>query len=165
VTPLQLTRAVAAVANGGRLWRPYVVAAVANGDAGGRRAFEPELQGRPVAPEVASELARLMAGVVEEGTGRRARVEGFAVAGKTGTAQKVVAGRYSQSRFIASFVGFAPVETPRLVALVALDEPRPAYHGGQVAAPVFGALARQILLYWGVPPSTVVPPQEPRPPP
>ena len=159
VTPLQLARAMAAVANGGRLLRPHVVAAVGN-----QGTLEPVggplEQGWALPPDVAVQLGDLLASVVGEGTGRQASVDGYTVAGKTGTAQKVVGGRYSHRHFVASFVGFAPVEAPRLVGLVALDEPWPSYHGGQVAAPTFGAIARQVLLYWGVPPS---PPRPPRP--
>jgi cell division protein FtsI (penicillin-binding protein 3) len=157
VTPLQLTRAMAAVANGGRLLRPHVVAAV--GQEGALETIGGPLeQGRALPPEVALELAEVLGAVVAEGTGRQASVEGYRVAGKTGTAQKVIGGRYSHRQFVASFVGFAPVDSPRLVGLVALDEPWPLYHGGQVAAPTFGAIAKQILLYWGVPPSEITNP-------
>ena len=156
VTPLQLARAMAAVANGGRLRRPHVVARVASA-AGEDEVGGPHDQGQALPPGVAGQLAELLAGVVAEGTGRQASVPGYAVAGKTGTAQKVVGGRYSHRQFVASFVGFAPVREPRLVGLVALDEPWPLYHGGQVAAPVFGAVARQVLLYWGVPPDPAPP--------
>jgi cell division protein FtsI (penicillin-binding protein 3) len=170
VTPLQLARAMAAVANGGRLRRPHVVARVAEGVRGESVApleeahFDPILdQGQALPPGVAGQLTQLLAGVVSEGTGRQARIQGYSVAGKTGTAQKVVGGRYSHRHFVASFVGFAPVREPRLVGLVALDEPWPLYHGGQVAAPVFSAVARQVLLYWGVPPDPE--PALPAPPP
>jgi cell division protein FtsI (penicillin-binding protein 3) len=156
VTPLQLTRAMAAVANGGRLRRPHVVARVV-GAAGEEQVGGSHDQGQALPPGVAGQVAELLAGVVAGGTGRQASVPGYAVAGKTGTAQKVVGGRYSHRHFVASFVGFAPVHEPRLVGLVALDEPWPLYHGGQVAAPVFGAVARQVLLYWGVPPDPPAP--------
>ena len=162
VTPLQLARAMASVANGGRLRRPHVVARVTGPDGveevGG--ALE---QGQALPPGVAEQVADLLAGVVSGGTGRQAAVPGYAVAGKTGTAQKVIGGRYSHRHFVASFVGFAPVREPRLVGLVALDEPWPLYHGGQVAAPVFGAVARQVLLYWGVPPDPAPPAAPPLP--
>jgi cell division protein FtsI (penicillin-binding protein 3) len=170
VTPLQLARAVAAVANGGRLRRPYVVARM-TGEEGEEDLAGPFDQGQAIPPGVAAQLADVLATVVAEGTGRQAAVEGYPVAGKTGTAQKVVGGRYSHRHFVASFVGFAPVGEPRLVGVVALDEPWPLYHGGQAAAPVFAAIARQVLPYWGVPaeqapPRRVepVPPLEPLPP-
>jgi cell division protein FtsI (penicillin-binding protein 3) len=151
VTPLQLGRAMAAVGNGGRLLRPHVVAAV-SGERGLERLDGPFEQGQALTPTVAGELEQLLAAVVAEGTGRQAAVAGYPVAGKTGTAQKVVGGRYSHRYFASSFVGYAPVGDPRLVAVVTLDEPWPVYYGGQVAAPAFAAIARQVLLYWGVPP-------------
>jgi cell division protein FtsI (penicillin-binding protein 3) len=166
VTPLQLARALAAVANGGRLRRPYVVQRVESRD-GGEDLAGPFDQGQALPPRVAAQLADLLSSVVAEGTGRQAAVEGYPIAGKTGTAQKVVGGRYSHRHFVASFVGFTPLSAPRLVGVIALDEPWPLYHGGQSAAPVFAAIARQVLPYWGVPPEAapVRPPaaEPPRP--
>ncbi len=162
VTPLQLARAMAAVANGGRLLRPYVVAKVA-GERGAERLDGPFEQGQALTPVVAAQLEQLLAAVVREGTGRQAAIQGYPVAGKTGTAQKVVAGHYSHRYFVASFVGYAPIGDPRLVVAVTLDEPWPVYYGGQVAAPTFAAIARQVLLYWGVPPRPEPPVPEPMP--
>ena len=178
VTPLQLARAFAAVANGGELLRPWVLAAVeepgvavpeaphrdrllgggvalaaAPEPAARRRpAGGPEVVGRPRAPATARELERMLEAVVEEGTGRAAAVAGYSVAGKTGTAQKAEDGGYSPRNFVASFVGFVPARDPRLVIVVAVDEPWPSYHGGAVAAPVFARIAEQALVYLGVPP-------------
>jgi len=92
---------------------------------------------------------------VEGGTGLRARIDGYAVAGKTGTAQKVDpgTGRYSAWRYMSSFVGFVPAQTPRLVILVVVDSPRKGHYGGEVAAPVFRAIAVDALCRLGVPPS------------
>lgn len=151
VTPLQLGRAMGAVANGGRLLRPHVVARV-EGERGVERLDEPFEQGQALTPPVAAQLEELLAEVVRAGTGRQAAIDGYPVAGKTGTAQKVVGGRYSHRYFVSSFVGYAPIGNPRLVGVVALDEPWPVYYGGVVAAPAFAAIARQVLLYWGVPP-------------
>jgi membrane peptidoglycan carboxypeptidase len=148
---------MAAVANGGRLLRPHVVAAVA-GESGVERLDEPFEQGQALTPAVAAQLEELLAAVVADGTGRQAAIDGYPVAGKTGTAQKVVGGRYSHRYFVSSFVGYAPIGDPRLVAVVALDEPWPLYYGGQVAAPAFASIARQVLLYWGVPPRLSAPP-------
>lgn len=155
VTSVQLASAFAAVANGGQLYRPYVVAAV--GRDGVRQPLDgrPEPMGRAVSASTARTLERLLEAVVEEGTGRKAAIDGYRVAGKTGTAQKAAAsGGYAQGRYVASFVGFAPARRPRLVGLVALDEPDPrrGYHGGDVAAPVFSAVVGPALLYLGVPP-------------
>jgi len=159
VTSLQLAAAFGAVADGGTLRRPYVVAEVAVPAAGpgGRRAAAaksgPAVAGRPVSEATARELERMLEAVVTEGTGKRAAVPGYAVAGKTGTAQKAIPGAgYSPTRFVASFVGFAPARRPALVAAVILDEPWPRYHGGEVAAPVFARIVEPALLYLGVPP-------------
>jgi cell division protein FtsI/penicillin-binding protein 2 len=152
VTPIQLAAAVTAVANGGSLLRPHIVAATGRGPM--RRALfpAPPVTGHPLTPETALVLKGLLEGVVKTGTGRSAAIAGYQVAGKTGTAQIPVAGGYSHSGYFPSFVGFAPADRPRLVGVVAVAEPRGQYYGGQVAAPVFGALARQILLYMSVRP-------------
>jgi cell division protein FtsI/penicillin-binding protein 2 len=153
VTPLQLAAAVTAVANEGTLLQPHVVAAVGRGQARVPKHPKPPVVGRPVSPATARELKRLLEGVVAAGTGTRAAVDGYRVAGKTGTAQIPVRGGYSRNSYIPSFVGFAPADRPALVGVVAVAEPKGfAYHGGQVAAPVFGAVARQVLLYLGVRP-------------
>jgi cell division protein FtsI (penicillin-binding protein 3) len=150
VTPIQLALAFAAIADGGVSRRPWVVAAAGSDHANGGG----QVIARPVSQPVAREVERMLEAVVEGGTGQRAAVPGYAVAGKTGTAQKALEdGRgYAAGRYIASFVGFVPARDPVLVGLVMIDEPRPpAYHGGQVAAPAFGAIARRALLYLGVP--------------
>ncbi len=153
VTSLQLASAFAAVANGGLLYRPYVVEAVAKDGVRVPVEGKPEVMGRAVSAATARTLERLLEAVVEEGTGKKAAIDGYRVAGKTGTAQKAAAGGgYAQGRYVASFVGFAPARRPRLVGLVALDEPNPriGYHGGGVAAPVFSAVVGPALLYLGV---------------
>jgi stage V sporulation protein D (sporulation-specific penicillin-binding protein) len=153
VTPLQLTTALSAVANGGTLLKPHVVAAVGGGGVVRPVHAAPPVVGKPVTPATAQELARLLEGVVVAGTGRGAGVAGYRVAGKTGTAQIPVAGGYARNSYLPSFVGFAPAGRPVMVGLVAVAEPKGfLYHGGQVAAPVFGAVARQVLLYMGVRP-------------
>jgi stage V sporulation protein D (sporulation-specific penicillin-binding protein) len=96
----------------------------------------------------------MMIGTVEQGTGRLAAIEGYDVAGKTGTAQKPVRGGYDPSRYISSFLGFAPARHPALALLVILDEPLGAYFGGEVAAPVFREIATQVLWYLRIPPAT-----------
>jgi cell division protein FtsI (penicillin-binding protein 3) len=153
VTPLQLAAAAAAVADEGELLRPHVVAAVSRGEARVPRFPRPPVVGRPISAATAAELKRLLEAVVAEGTGRAAQVPGYRVAGKTGTAQIPVRGGYLRNGFLPSFVGFAPADRPALVGVVAIAEPQGfEYHGGQVAAPVFGAIARQVLLYRGVHP-------------
>ena len=153
VTPLQLAVATAAVANEGTLFRPYVVAATGQGKKIRPVHATAQVAGHPLRPETARVLKSMMEGVVTGGTARSAAVAGYHVAGKTGTAQIPVAGGYSRNSYLPSFVGFAPVDRARIVGVVAIAEPQGfAYHGGQVAAPVFGAVARQLLLYLGVRP-------------
>ncbi len=151
VTPLQLASAFAAVANGGHFYRPYVVARVVRDGVLEDLHPQPTLLGRPIGAATARSLERLLEAVVEEGTGKRAAIDGYRVAGKTGTAEKIVNGAYSSELHVASFVGFAPAREPALVALVAIDEPRGLFHGGEVAAPVFAAIVGPALLYLGVP--------------
>jgi len=107
--------------------------------------------GRVVSPEVARIVQQMMVRVVQEGTGKLAQVPGYRVAGKTGTAQKVVGGRVAEGVYIASFVGFAPVPEPRVAVLCSVDEPKGAYYGGQVAAPAVGRLLRELMAYWNLP--------------
>lgn len=152
VTPIQLLTATAAVANGGWLMKPYVVAEIR--DSAGRVTFEaqPRIRRQPVSRETVLALNRMLERAVAEGTGGGASVPGYRVAGKTGTAQKIdpETRAYSDTRFIASFVGYVPAEDPRLAMLVILDEPQGEAWGGVVAAPVFRRIAEQVLPYLGV---------------
>jgi stage V sporulation protein D (sporulation-specific penicillin-binding protein) len=151
VTPLALLNAVSALANGGELLVPHVAERVVAPDGRVVEDVHRRVRARVVSPAVAAAVQRMMVRVVNEGTGKNARVPGYAVAGKTGTAQKVVGGRVVEGVYIASFVGFAPVPHPRVAVLCSVDEPQGAYYGGQVAAPVVGRLLRQLLPYLGVP--------------
>lgn len=151
VTPLQLVSSAAAVANDGVLLKPHVVEAVSLGETRLPKYPAPPVAGRPISPATARQLTRFLEGVVLEGTGRPAAVAGYRVAGKTGTAQIPVRGGYHG--YLPSFVGFAPADRPALVGLVAIAEPQGnEYYGAQVAAPAFGAITRQVLLYRGVHP-------------
>jgi cell division protein FtsI (penicillin-binding protein 3) len=143
VTPLQLLRAYAAIANGGKLMQPYLVRRVVAPDGSVLHENKPKVVGKPISPQTAAIVTELLRGVVEGGTGSRARVDGIAVAGKTGTAQKVEAhtGRYSARERMSSFIGFLPADAPRFVILVVIDSPRTATYGGIVAAPVFRGVA------------------------
>jgi cell division protein FtsI/penicillin-binding protein 2 len=153
VTPLQLGVAAAAVANDGVRLRPHVVAAVSRGEVRVPKYPQPPVVGRPVRPSTAAELQWMMEGVVTAGTAKAAAVPGYRVAGKTGTAQIPVPGGYLRNGYLPSFVGFAPADRPIIVGVVAIAEPQGwEYHGGQVAAPIFGAIARQVLLYRGIHP-------------
>ncbi len=152
VTPLQMVTAVSAIANGGLLLEPRTVGAFAQDGVRvpvGRRVIR-----RAVEPGTAAMLTTIMEAVVERGTGHAARLGGYTVAGKTGTAAKVVDGRYSKTDYFSSFVGFVPSRDPELTILVVIDTPRgDAYYGGAVAAPVFGRIAEAALRYLRVPPT------------
>src|SRR5713101_1082908 len=151
VTPLQMITAVSAIANGGQIVRPHVVREQRHGN----QETEPqEQQPRRVIKETtAASMRRMLEGVVLGGTGKLAKLEGYTSAGKTGTAQKYDpnTGRYSTHDLIASFVGFAPINTPAVTILVQLDSPAGRHEGGQVAAPVFQRVAQQVLAYLEVP--------------
>jgi len=171
VTPIQLCAAMAAVVNGGRLMRPYVVREVRSPD--GRIVYrgEPRELRRVISPATSAIMRDLMGRVVQEdGTGTQARIKGYLVGGKTGTAQKVEpgSGRYSSTRRVASFVGFLPLEDPRLLILVVVDEPKGQVYGGVVAAPAFNQIAVKTAYYLGIAPNRPVeraaaPPAAPRP--
>lgn len=152
VSPVQLTAAFAAVANGGNLLKPYIVREVVDVDGKAIKVNTPTHIRQVVKPETAQLLLQLMEKVVEkEGTGWRARIEGVRVAGKTGTSQKINgAGGYSARGRIASFIGIVPADQPRFVILVTIDEPKTSVYGGAVAAPVFQTIAQQALTRIGI---------------
>jgi len=154
VTALQVTSAVAAVANGGYLMKPLIVRQIEDRDGVVEEAFRPVAVRRVLEPETVDVLTDLLRGVVRDGTGRHAAVPGYTVAGKTGTAQKVDAsGRYSMTAHVASFVGYVPASRPALVILAALDEPKGEHNeGGDVAAPLFARVAERALRRLAVPP-------------
>jgi len=156
VTALQMLQVLCSIANDGVLMQPHIVRRVTATD--GQVLFEqkPKIAGRPIRPETALEMRRLLERVTEEGgTGCRAQVEGYSVGGKTGTAQKAVKGGYSDVLNMASFTGFIPVDDPQVAIIVVLDEPKAAIHtGGVVAGPVFRDIASEIVRYLDVPPNT-----------
>ncbi len=148
VTILQLASAISVIANGGELMKPYVVGEIRDKYGQTIKAFSPVLIRRPISIDTAERARKVLAGVVENGTGKLARVPGFSAAGKTGTAQKLEPnGAYSHDKFIASFIGFAPAQEPLIAIAVCIDEPRPYYFGGVVAAPVFKNVATDTLRY------------------
>ena len=154
VTPLQLLTAVSAVANEGWLMTPFLVREVS--DPRGRmiERHTPQIRRRPIRAETAKTVTELLVNAVENGTGWRAAVPGYHVAGKTGTAQKVdpATGTYSSTKSIGSFVGFVPAEDPEFAIVVVIDEPQGSAWGGVVAAPVFREVAEQTLRYFNVAP-------------
>ena len=153
VTPLQMAAAVSSIANGGELFSPRIVRAAIAG--GTRTPEEHKVVRRVVSAGTAALLTEIMEQVVERGTGTRAKVPGFTAAGKTGTSQKVVDGRYSTSEYNASFVGFIPSRQPVFAIVVVIDSPhgKNLYYGGSVAAPIFQRIAVAALRHRGVPPT------------
>ncbi len=147
VTAVQLAGAISAIANGGTYMRPFVVKYIKDNHEQIIKTHEPTAVTQVISPETAKRLTAILTGVVDEGTGRMAKIEGVPVAGKTGTAQKVVDGTYSHSQFYATFIGFAPSDNPRLAAVVVVEEPRGTYFGGTVAAPVFKEVIEDSLKY------------------
>lgn len=153
ITPLQLASSYAVLANGGVRVRPTLVSHVT--DAQGRilPQTRPKELGRVLKPQTARLLLDILKGVTEEGgTALKAALPGYEVAGKTGTAQKFVDGKYSHAQHVSSFIGMVPADNPRLVVLVSVDEPKGAAYGGVVAAPVFRKIAWAALMDLGVPP-------------
>ena len=159
-TPLQLVTAVSAVAAGGVYHPPRLVLRAVHPDghtepvplpAGAR----PEQ--RVISEKAAHSLIQMMEGVMEkQGTGQVAAIDGYPVAGKTGTAEKVINGHYDKSRVVANFVGIVPADHPRFVIAVMIDEPQPAHYGGLVAGPIFKEIAEEALRYLGVPPTVPI---------
>lgn len=155
VTPMQLVMAFAAIANGGFLMRPFVVERVVGPKGRVLLSHRSHVVRRVLSEKTARTLTSMLRGAVSQGgTGTQAKVEGFQVAGKTGTAQKVdlIHGGYLAKKRIASFVGFVPAEDPRMVLLVLLDEPELGVFGGVVAAPLFRTIARGTLRHMGIVP-------------
>jgi cell division protein FtsI (penicillin-binding protein 3) len=152
VTPLQILSMVSAVANGGILYRPYVVKNVQDPKQG--VISETESHGeRVISEQTARQLQDMLEVVVTDGTARASKLAGYRAAGKTGTAQKIDEnGRYGSHKYVASFVGYAPASNPSLALIVVIDEPAGAYYGAEVAAPIFKNIAEQVLRYESVPP-------------
>lgn len=146
-TTIQLLGALSAIANDGVYMKPYIVKYVKDNNDELIEGTEPQIVSRVISVETARRMQAILKGVVDHGTAKRAQIEGISVAGKTGTAQKVINGRYAQNNFFASFMGFAPVENPRLSIIVMFDDPKPDHFGGTVAAPVFRDIVVDSLKY------------------
>ena len=157
VTPLQMASAVSSIANGGHLLQPRVVRAFIRD--GRRIDVEHKEVRRSIEPETAATMTTIMEQVVERGTARAAQIEGYTIAGKTGTASKLVNGHYQKSDYNASFVGFVPSRKPSLTILVVIDSPHGnGYTGGAVSAPVFKRIAEAAMRYMGIGPNLNAPP-------
>ena len=154
ISPLQLIGMVATIANDGVWVGPRIVATTAPAQSTPQTVvFQPAAQRRVLSPMTAAQMKQMMQGVVLHGTGPKAALEGYSVAGKTGTAQKVDPGThgYSRSNYVASFAGFTPINNPAIAVAVILDSARGLHQGGQIAAPVFQRVAQQVLAYLHIP--------------
>jgi len=151
---IQLITAVSAIANGGKLMKPFLVQEIVGHDGRPVKFFKPQTVRTVISTRSATVVKNILKTVVTEGgTGVNAALDGYSACGKTGTARKLDAnGQYSKDKHTASFVGFAPAENPRITVLVIIDEPQGEYYGGIVAAPVFRQIAQETLSYLNVPP-------------
>jgi cell division protein FtsI (penicillin-binding protein 3) len=150
-TAIQLASAISVVADNGFLVRPRIVKRIEDEKGEVIKEFKPQIKRRVISPMTAYNMRKLLMGVVESGTGKKAKVEDFSTGGKTGTAQKVEPnGVYSHDKFTASFIGFAPVGKPAIAVVVCVDEPHPVYFGGDVSAPVFKNVVDESLKYLNV---------------
>ena len=154
VTAMQVVAGTCAIANGGTLMKPYLVSAVTDSEGRVIKSFGPRAVRRAMSEDTARKVREMMALVTREGgTGTMAKMVGYSVCGKTGTAQKVENKVYAKGKYIASFVGFVPKDKPAIAMIVILDEPRGRqYYGGLVSAPVFKAVAERALPHFNVPP-------------
>ncbi len=159
VTSIQMLTAVNAIANGGYRVRPSIVDRIIDEKGDLIRVRTPE-RVRLMSPRTAETVSRAFEGVILRGTGRKAALEGYRAAGKTGTAQKIVDGQYSRSKYVSSFVGFAPLPAPKITILVQIDEPTGAHYGGDVCAPIFRKIAEGTLFQLQIPPDPGLLPAE-----
>jgi len=155
VTPIQLISAIGSIGNGGKRIKPVLVRKIESVDGSFIKTFQCEELNRTVSNNTAIEVTKLLENVVLFGSGKRAKMNDYRVAGKTGTAQKAAGGIYLKDRYIASFIGFAPLADPRLVALVIINEPKGSIWGESVAGPVFKEVVEGALRYLNVPPDVV----------
>ena len=145
VTPLQLAAACASAVNGGYYYTPHVVDEIFSDDGSVREKSQKSLVARTVSEKASEVLASMLEGVVRDGSGKKAYIEGYRVAGKTGTAQKYENGLIAQGKYVSSFIGFFPANAPRYLALVVVDEPQGSYYGSTVAAPCAKEIFEKII--------------------
>jgi len=145
VTGLQLACATAAAVNGGNYFVPHLLKSVVSADGKRTEEYKPVLKQKAISEKASSLLAEMLEGVVREGSGKKAFIEGYRVGGKTGTAQKYEDGHIAQGKYVSSFVGFFPANAPKYLALVIVDEPQGTYYGSAVAAPVAKEIFQDII--------------------
>ena len=153
VTPLQLACACAAAVNGGYYYAPRLLDAVLTEEGAVVEQMRPVFKGRAVSEDASRILSSMLEGVVRDGSGKKAYIEGYRVAGKTGTAQKYEDGHIAQGKYVSSFVGYFPADDPRCLALIIVDEPQGAYYGSTVAAPCAKSIFEGIIELFRLPPS------------
>ena len=151
VTPIELLTAFSSIANDGAMMEPHVVAAVKD-ENGKLTKIPPKEIGRPVSSATAKIMTEILVNAVNKGEAKWAKIPGYRIAGKTGTASIPIEGKYDPNKTIASFIGFAPVGDPKFVLLVILDRPTARIYGAETAAPVFFSIARDLFTYFGIPP-------------
>ena len=154
VTAIQLATALSSIANGGYLMKPYIVKKILSPDGKVLLEKKPEVLKRVVSYDTASKVTEILEQVVKNGTGKNARISGYRIAGKTGTAQmpNSQTGTYYEDRYLSSFIGFAPADDPRLALVVIVENPRKHTYGGVVAAPIFKSITEKVLFYMRIPP-------------
>src|SRR3989338_5979904 len=148
VTPIQMVSAVSAVASGGNLMEPHIIKDIK--DEKGSFEIKPKIVRQVIKDSTAQQIKEMMVAAVEEGEAKFFKLKGFRVAGKTGTAQIPVAGHYDPTKTIASFVGFAPADNPKLVMLVLYNQPTSSIYGSETAAPTFFEIARELFNYYKI---------------
>ena len=153
VTPLQIVSAVQGSINNGEQMQPRIIRQILDSEGNIVKDFTPEVKSRPISKETSYKINMILRNVVENGTGKKARIPGYLVGGKSGTANVVENGMYAKGKYIASFVGFAPAEDPKFVMLVKIKRPKGTIWGGTVSGPIFAEIGREILWRLGIPPS------------
>jgi len=153
VTALQLASSLSSIANGGYLMKPYIVKKITTPSGNIVTNNKPEIIKRVVSYDTALQVSSILEGVVNNGTGKKARISGYSVAGKTGTAQipNPDTGGYFNDKYMASFVGFAPVNDPKITLIIVVENPRKSYYGGTVSAPIFKSITEKVLFYLNTP--------------
>lgn len=152
ITPIELLTAFSSLANGGKLMQPRVVTAFENAN-GEVLKIPTKIKGTPISEKTAKVMTEILVNAVEKGEAQWARVKGYRIAGKTGTASIPVKGHYDPNSTITSFIGFAPAEKPKFVMLIILDRPTSSIYAAETAAPLFFDIAKDLLFYYGIPPS------------
>lgn len=152
ITPIELLTSFSSIANKGIMMEPHVVSSVIDQN-GNVKKIQPKEIGRPISESTAKVMTEILVNAVNKGEAKWARVKGYKIAGKTGTASIPVEGQYDPNKTVASFIGFAPADDPKFVMLVILDRPTVAIYGAETAAPIFFSIARDLFTYYSVPPT------------